>query len=178
MERCEAPRCIIHPCPAPWLHPAPATVAIRCPIGSDGRRIPDATVLVIVVPTAVFVQVACADHPRTQLTRIARFPTVIATIAGDSPRFKAASRVIAVIGVAIKAHAATVQHHAVATINDNAGAIGQHLSLSAAHVEQRGRILRCGIHHIETGLQERDFAVRRQHAHRVLLLPRPNAHGH
>ena len=61
VERREAPRCVVHPGPAPRVLPDPAAVAIRRPAGGDAR-IPERAVLRVVRPAAVIVEVGVADH--------------------------------------------------------------------------------------------------------------------
>ena len=58
VERCEAPRCVIHPCPAPRRDPCPVAFVIRRPAGRNGYgRHPHFAVARVATPRTVGVEV-------------------------------------------------------------------------------------------------------------------------
>ncbi len=62
VERREAPRRVVDPCPAPRAHPGPVAGAVRCPADRDGARNPERAVLGRLFPAAVTVEVLGAGH--------------------------------------------------------------------------------------------------------------------
>ena len=152
MRRRKAPRRIIHPRPAPRLHPAPATVAIRCPARHNRGGIPDASVFVVVIPIAVLIQLPCADHPLINATTITVGVAVITTITRRCPSLEAA--VARACGVSVEARAVAVDYQTIAAIDDHGRAVDARFGLATAHGGSRWRVRRRGRHHVETGLQE------------------------
>ena len=62
VERCEAPRRVVDPGPAPGTHMRPVSIAVRRPARLDAARQPERTVLGMAVPVAVAVEVFGAGH--------------------------------------------------------------------------------------------------------------------
>ena len=58
----KAPCRLVDPGPTPRIDPRPATVAIRGPVGGDGRWRPHGSVRRIVAPRSVGVEIRIADH--------------------------------------------------------------------------------------------------------------------
>ena len=78
-----APRCIIDPCPSPGRNPRPVAVVIRSPAGFD-VRIPDVSILRIVAPVAVFIEIVIADHVGRKILRRARIlEAMVASLRPD-----------------------------------------------------------------------------------------------
>src|SRR5277367_2574658 len=62
VKRSKAPRRIVNPSPAPGSNVAPITVAVRSPIGSHFRRVPDRPVGAILAPSAVVIEILGSGH--------------------------------------------------------------------------------------------------------------------
>ena len=61
VRRCKTPGRIVDPGPTPRILPYPMAIAIWCPIGSDVARVPHVAIVLLRTPTAVFVEIVCAD---------------------------------------------------------------------------------------------------------------------
>ena len=90
VERRESPRRVVNPSPAPGADIRPRTVPIRCPIGSGEAWRPDATVLTVINPIAVGVQIFVASHLRRNeaIRRVAPVCVVPALVARFRPSIK------------------------------------------------------------------------------------------
>src|SRR5438445_12010948 len=86
VERGEAPRCVIHPSPAPRRNPDPVAVTIRCPTGNRGARKPNCAVLRHGAPTAIFIQIFVANNIVGNIFGSRR--TIPATISLAGPAVK------------------------------------------------------------------------------------------
>ena len=62
MERCEAPRRIIDPGPAPGLNMCPMTVSIRCPFPEHRARCPEPAIVAVIDPVAILIKIFVAGH--------------------------------------------------------------------------------------------------------------------
>ena len=186
VRRRKAPRCIIHPRPAPRLHPAPAAIAVRCPARRNARWIPNAAILVVDVPTAVLIELAGTHHPWVNAAVVAdvvpvsvALRSVVAPITRGCPRLKATVAGACRITVkAVEASPVTVKHKALAAIDRHRRAVGKHLCLTCAHGERGRGVARSGGDHIKTGLKQRHLARRGENAHRIGLLPSADTHNH
>ena len=69
MEGRKAPRRIVNPSPAPGADPVPVAVAVRSPARGDLGGIPNMSVLRLIAPSAVIIQVAVADHVARNVVR-------------------------------------------------------------------------------------------------------------
>ncbi len=83
VKRCVAPRRIVDPGPAPRSDPSPVAIMVGCPTEADLSRVPDVSIVEIVAPLAVAVEIFVADHVARQILR--RWREVITAIAIVAP---------------------------------------------------------------------------------------------
>jgi hypothetical protein len=62
MKWSKAPGRVIYPSPAPRAYVAPIPIAVRRPVGSNLRRVPDRTVVAVLAPGAVVIEILRAGH--------------------------------------------------------------------------------------------------------------------
>ena len=62
VRRRKAPRCVVHPGPAPGRYPAPLADAVGCPIDRHRARQPDRAVGRVLHPVAIGVELLVAHH--------------------------------------------------------------------------------------------------------------------
>src|SRR5262249_21620385 len=88
VERRKTPRRVVYPRPAPRAYIAPVAVAVRRPVGRNIVGCPNVAVLRILLPSAVVVEVAVADHiavhvargNRVVLSKIALFGPLVQSV--------------------------------------------------------------------------------------------------
>src|ERR1039458_4397541 len=88
VERCESPRFVGDPNPAPRFHPGPVTLTIRHPARVDVRRIPDRPDLDVGFPAAVRVEIAHAGDVRIDIGIGRRNSAGERAIAERTPRIE------------------------------------------------------------------------------------------
>src|SRR6266567_4416184 len=94
MERCEAPRLIVNPSPAPGRDPNPVAVAVRSPSNYGSVREPDVAILGHGPPATVIIEILVADHVSRDVAR--RDGALFAAVAVAAP-------VIEIVFIAAKA---------------------------------------------------------------------------
>jgi len=87
VKRCEAPGCGIHPGPTPRTHPHPLTVAVRRPARSHRGRRPDWTIIRIIFPGSVLIEIFGADYSRRHVA--GRNRVIVALVSHTAPFIKA-----------------------------------------------------------------------------------------
>ena len=92
-----APGRVVHPGPAPGIHPAPVAVAERRPVGGNAIRRPDIAVLRVAPPGAVAVEVLVADHVARDIARGRRTVVDAVAIARPAIQFVVAPRCQAIV---------------------------------------------------------------------------------
>src|SRR5207302_4890377 len=170
-----APRRIIHPCPAPWCNPGPVAIMIGCPADRHCGRHPNLSVLRVVAPDAVLVEILVANHLRRHVS--CRTGALFAAVALLAPIVEIVA-FASVHSVYIGREGVSPSERSSLTGFDPIGTtVATGLPLAFRHHDDRAVSVFAGLQAISAGPHNRKGLIRRIHFENFISFKAPHANA-